>query len=202
MKDAFGMMRFVLLGIAMLALDGHAADIPYNEEMAARLAALEGSQLPVKAKGSTRFVWDCSGNSGSCSVGSNTTSGRLPANALITDTYFFVQTAPTMVGETAQNNKAGSGTIAFGCSTAGNLLPATWAVSTMAANQIYPGAIGGFSTVGNTTQNTSSSNGINRWVGTGSQILNQSPCTVNAVVGTSAFSAGKIVGFVDFVIIQ
>lgn len=173
-----------LLAVLFVNVSAQAAQIPLTEELENRLFALESKQLPSAAKGLARVVWDVSANS---NLGSSTVDSgvhplgvQLPKGAIITDTYGYVITPAVKAAPVAN--------VAFTCEDSGNILAAT-DLSKKGAGQIFAGAARGVSSVaGGTVSLSGAVAGIS------------APCDISAVITTNAWTAGKVVMFVEYVL--
>lgn len=177
---------FILIGL-ISSLNAVAASLPFGPSEEAAILALQSKQLPSSAKGLVRAVWDPSGNS---DAGSSTTGASagvhglgvfLPAGALITDSYGYVVTPAV--------KSAPQATVAFQCEDANNILSAA-DISNLVAGDLFSGSARGMSSVAAGKVNS----------GAVAQIANG--CEVSAKVATNAWSAGKVIMFVEYVLAQ
>lgn len=158
------------------------AQIPLTEELENRLFALESKQLPQSTKGVVRAVFDPSHvtrhASSTVESGIHGLGVSLPAKALITNSYGYVVTQ--LAGANA--------TLAFQCEDSGNLL---------SARDLNDRAAGAF--FGGKQYGMSALNGFGSTINGFTDSI-ASPCEVQAVVGTSDFTAGKVILYVEYVL--
>lgn len=177
-------MKTFLVLLLAFSTNALAASIPLTEELENRLFAVESKLLPSSAKGLARAVWDVSANSnmGSSTVDSGThpLGAKLPKGAIITDSYGYIITPAEKAAPVAN--------VAFTCEDSGNILAAT-DLSKKGAGQLFAGAARGVSSVaGGTVSLSGAVAGI------------AAPCEISAVITTNAWTAGKVVMFVEYVL--
>lgn len=139
---------------------------------------LGGSDIPTGGNGqvgeflskNVRFIYDVSKHGGS--VAAHSLDASLPANAVITRSYFKIITAFT-------SGASGGGTVALSCEDANNIKTAT-DITGSSANAFVEGA------------STGASSAFVRGIA--------SPCRITATVAGTAQTAGKLVGWLDYVL--
>jgi hypothetical protein len=117
-----------------------------------------------------KFEWDPSSVSAHRPVGAVSLGVQLPAKAVIVKSWF--QVVASLVS--ASNN----GTIAFHCEDAGNIFAAADIDSTLPRSLtmgVSDGAVANMKDI-------------------------EAACNITATVGTNAFTAGKIIGWAEFVV--
>jgi hypothetical protein len=117
-----------------------------------------------------RFIYDVATNGGS--VAPHTLPVILPPNAVITRSYFKIVTAFT-------SGASGGGTVAISCEDANNIKTAT-DLSSQSANAFVEG------------ESTGAASAFKRAIA--------APCSITATVASTAQTAGKLVGWLDYVI--
>jgi len=102
-------------------------------------------------------------------IGTASLGVKLPANAIIRQNFFHSETTPV---------SAGAGTMAFSCEDANNLFSAAaitgWTAGTFQAGAASDGA------VGNMVDDIAAE------------------CEITATIASAVYTAGKVVGFVDY----
>ncbi len=121
-----------------------------------------------------RIIWDPSGVSGDRSVASHASGITIPANAVIRQVWFYTKTSLV----SASNN----GTIAVQCNNANDIFSAADIdATTGVAGQIGSGVETGIAA---------------------NMLKVTTACDITFVVGTNAFSAGKMDWFIEYVIAE
>lgn len=133
---------------------------------AARQAQL--GTIVDSSKRSVRAIYDTAASIGSASVGAHTLGVTLPAGAVITRSWFVV--------DTQFGSVSGSGTVAIHCETANNIFTAT----------DIDGSAAGTLTEGASTGAASAFKKIT------------AACPITATVASSDMTAGKLEVFVDY----
>lgn len=183
---------FLSLGVlaaaftAFLAVSNtHAAikGAPFLPEIDARFNALEGPSFingkyanfradSVAVKHTAQATYNFATNGGA--VGTHSLLVQIPKNAVIVRSYAYSITKPTT---------SASGTLAFTCENAGDLVAATAAASYAAAGASIDGASTGAASVF-------------KYIDTAG------PCTISAVIATGALTAGEVTVFSEYVLHQ
>jgi hypothetical protein len=172
------------------------ADIPFNEEQALRFSKVERY-----SKKAVHGVWDVSANS---TQGSSTTNSgsqtllstlppTLPANSVITNSWFYVETQPVRA-RTDPSSTAAQSLVAFQCEDSGNLV-AAFNPTNHVAGVFYHGKQQGQSTITFSAQAGGIQGASTIGTYTGSIAA---ACDIKAVVTNDNFTAGKIHLFVEF----
>ena len=180
MKSLLALMALVTLFNAQT----YAASIPLTEELENRLFALESAQLPTKAKGLARVVYDPSGEASHRAAGTKGLGVFLPAGAVITNTYGYVATA-----------LLGPSTIGFQCEDQDNLL-AQVDLKMRAAGNMFVGKAAGASSINGGGSTVTS--GMLDAIAARCEISVRTPSDGQSAAAT----AGKIVFFVEHVLSQ
>jgi hypothetical protein len=181
MKSFFATTCLSLLLISSIS---HAAILgaPFIPEIDARFNALEGgsaapSQVyPIgsvdghSVKQVAQFTYDFAKYTGA--VGTYTSNVVIPANAIIIQSWLYSITAPTT---------SASGTLAFQCQNASDIIAATAAASYAAAGASIAGSSTGIAA--NFKYTTAA-------------------CNMKAIIATGALTAGKVTAYVEYVVHQ
>lgn len=117
-----------------------------------------------------RWVYDVATDGGS--IGSHTLETQLPANAVIIKSWYKHVT----------QFDGGGGTVAIKCEDANNIVSAIDLDNSSTAGAIYNGAVAPGTTAGNFTDTIDAS------------------CYITATVASTAQSAGKLIGWVEYVV--
>lgn len=176
---------FAALALLLTTVTAHAAILgaPYQPEVDSRFDAIEqgafmkqglypqGAADGVGIKHYVKATYDFAKQGGA--VGTYTIlTPALPKNAVITRSYIYSITQPTT---------AASGTLAFKCQNASDILAATAAASFGAAGAAIDGASTG--AAANFKYTTAA-------------------CNIQAVIATGALTAGKVAVYVEYAIHQ
>lgn len=167
--------------VSMFIASAHASlqGAPFMPEIDARLNALEGGfTIPLtypigSADGHqqaelVQVTYDFAKQTGA--VGTYSLGVTIPANAVIKRSYIYSITQPTT---------SASGTLAFKCQNASDVLAATAAASFGAAGASIDGASTGAASAFKYTT---------------------AACTLQAVIATGALTAGKVTAYVEYVV--
>jgi hypothetical protein len=174
-------MKKLALLVLLLTTASYAAilNAPFMPEIDARFNALEGGNVipttyPIgsadghEIQGLAQATYDFSKVGGA--IGTYSLGVKLPANAIITQSYLYSITQPTT---------AASGTLAFQCQNANDIITATAAASYSSAGA----AIAGSSTAAASAFKYTTA-----------------ACTIQATIATGALTAGKVTAFVEYVV--
>lgn len=159
------------------ALVNEGMDAPEYSALVGKNSGKAGLSL-INADGANacrtaRFTYDVSGGADSGSVGVASLGVSLPANSIIRKAFFYSVTTPV---------SAGAGTVAFSCEDANNLFSAA-AITGWTGGTLQDGAADETDVSGAITSMT---------VGIAAE------CEIVATVASAAYTAGKVIGFVDY----
>jgi hypothetical protein len=104
------MKKFLLVVLSLFPVVGFSATIPYSPELEARL-----SPLPFVAKATMDIASNSDYGSSTVNSGAHGLGVYIPSGSIITRSWIDIQTAFT---------DSGSGTVAFSCEDANNILAA------------------------------------------------------------------------------
>ncbi len=166
----------VLILLAGIMINVVNADSPFPPWV----SQLTAQELPTGSNGQTgqfikkqaRFIYDVAAHGGS--VGARTLGVFLPGSAVVTRSYLQVLTPFT-------SGASGGGTVALSCEDANNIKTAT-DLSGSSVNAFVEG------------QSTGATSAFVRDIA--------APCNITATVASTAQTAGKLVGWIDFIIAQ
>lgn len=152
---------FSLLVAAAVNFNAH-AETSFLPEVNARFKTVE-------TKKTIKVVYDVTANTTLGETGTHGTGKYLPANAIITRSWIYINTLFV---------DSGSGTVAIQCEDANNILSA-FDMTTRAAGLLMDGVSTG--TTGSMTKSIAA------------------PCEIKVVVATAAQTAGKMTFYVEYV---
>ena len=165
-------MKLVLLTLATmvtLATSTTHAATGINAEYSPFVPKVITKLDAVKERRMAKAVLDCSA-SGACAIGAHSLGVQLPANALLTQSYYYSVVQPV---------SAGSGTIALSCEDANNILTAA---------NLTSKTVGSISAGNQTGVASTMTAGIS------------SACNITATVASSDYTAGKLDVYVEYVV--
>lgn len=188
------MKTFLLLvATALLLSTSVLADIkgaPFSPEVDARFNTLEGNSAASVSSSTVvrvaRAVWnpslvttDGDSTTPSGAAGVHSLGVSLPAKAIITSSYMYVVTKPVSAG--------GLGKLSFKCEDAANIYPTQYWDNQPVGKIISGAQAGPSATVGASANMTNSI---------------AAACDISAVVTDVAFTAGKVIVYVSYVVAE